>query len=114
MFHRYFSLLTDQSLHIVLLQTGRSDSVVVDGKTHYHHHRHFHYHEPRSLSLTTEPPSLPTYNLRANSKYVEATFLFPHKNETSTAAVAAGHTTAFHDAHPMVIEAKKEGYVPRY
>ena len=92
----------------MLRQTGRSDSVVLDdGKTHYHHHRHFHYHEPRSLSLTTEPPSLPTYNLRANSKYVEATFLFPHKNETTTAAIA-------HGGHPMVIEAKKEGYVPRY
>ena len=60
-------------------------------------------HSARSLPVT-DPPSLPAYNLRANSKYVEATFLFPHKNETSSAS-------------PEVIEAKKakkEGYLPPY
>ena len=84
--------------------TGRKNSVVLDdGKTHYHHHRHFHYHEPRSMQ-TKDTPNLPAYNLRANSKYVEATFLFPHKNETSTIV----------NGGPEVIEAKKEGYLPPY
>lgn len=77
-----------------MFAAGRRSSVVVNGKTHYHHHRHFHYHQPRALQ---DDDLGPAYNVRANTKFVEATFLYPH-NYTKPAV-------------EEIIEAKKDGFV---
>ena len=56
------------------------NSIVIDGKTHYHHHEHFHYHEeqqPRSIKWNSKAPS---YDLKADSQFVEATFRFPNNS----------------------------------
>ena len=75
-------------------------TVVIDGKTqYYHHHEHFHHYnsQPRSLQLNEDTVSLledhqqqqedlniPSYHLRANSKFVEATFRLPNNGGNSS------------------------------
>ena len=50
---------------------------------HYHRHEHFHHdkeghHEPRSL----QPPG-PAYNVHSNPDFVEATFVFPNRQDVN-------------------------------
>ena len=79
------------------------NGIVIDGKTHYHHHEHFHYHDqqqPRAIKWNSLAPS---YDLKGNSQFVEATFRFPNNS-------------SFHDPitpqSSQVIEAKNvDGFV---
>ncbi len=67
---------------------GRTNNVVVDGKTHYHHHRHVHFHhqKPRALDLdlVDHQNEAPSYRLRGNNQFVEATFLIPQPQSNNT------------------------------
>ena len=75
-------------------RAGNKKTVVIDGKTqYYHHHEHFHHYksQPRSLRLNEDTVledqqqdlAIPSYHLRANSKFVEATFRLPNGGNSS-------------------------------
>ena len=102
-------------MHFLLLYSlGRlpDNGIVIDGKAHYHHHQHFHYHDqeqPRAIKWNSSQKSIPSYDLKANSKFVEATFRFPNNSSFQ-----------HHHQHPItsessqVIEAKNnnvDGFV---
>ena len=77
---------------------------------YYHHHQHFHYHDqeqPRAIQWNNQA----SYDLKANSQFVEATFRFPNNSSFQH---------EHHHQHPItsqsssqVIEAKNnvDGFV---
>ena len=52
------------------------------GQKHFHQHFHYLDFEPRNLPSV----DLPSYKLKGNKKYVEATFLFPQAQSNWTKA----------------------------
>ena len=87
-------------------------TIVIDGKTqYYHHHEHFHHYksQPRSLRLNEDTvlqeDLVPSYHLRANSKFVEATFRLPNGGNSSHIQF---HHHQKQQQHPQLVHQDKK------
>jgi hypothetical protein len=65
-------------------KTTSAAGIVIDGKTHYHRHEHYHHYnqQPRAIQFHDDV-NVPSYKVRANNKFVEATFVFPNGRNSS-------------------------------
>lgn len=110
----FFSQLNSYSSFCYL--SGKSTGnggIVIGGKTHYHRHEHYHYdgdQQPRSIQFGQD--HVPAYEVRANSKFVKATFVFPNGGNSSVVASDQPsylpHTSEDETFSPEIVEVKND------